>query len=171
MEGFRSFFMYRKDLLRQFALVVVLWVFAGIGVGIVGTLVMGCSCRSVMPQVVKAQNMVVDAQTTLAQTKALFAELAKQNIRLPEDKQAVLDKQIAAAEEGLRAALKVLDGAMDLCNEVDFVEAFKDFNAAWKIIRDILPFAAKVAPRFGITPVDGQPLIPDPVVFKLSTSQ
>ena len=92
-------------------------------------------------------------------------------MHVPGVRQAVLDKQIAAAEDGLRAALKVLDGAMDLCDEVNLIEAFKDFNAAWKIIRDILPFAAQVASRFGITPVDGQPLIPDPIVYKLSLAQ
>ena len=126
-----------------------------------------CLCQKAAPHFAQAQSLISDAQLALNQAKQ-FMDLAK---TIPDKTREDFDIQLEKAYQGLQAASQGLTEATQSCNVLNMPEVFKDFNAAWAIIRNLLPVIAsyagkeKVGARIGSAP--NTLIVKDPICFSL----
>jgi hypothetical protein len=123
-----------------------------------------CVCQKAAPHFAQAQSLISDAELALTQAKQ-FMDLAK---TIPDNTREEFDVQLEKAYKGLQAASQGLTEATQSCNVLSLPTVFQDFNAAWAIIRNLLPIVAlyaskeKVGAKLGIS----IPVAPNTIIIK-----
>lgn len=124
-----------------------------------------CVCQKV-PQFVQAQSLITEADQALQQAKSLM-DIAS---GVPANVREEFDKQYEKAHSGLQNAARGLSEATQSCSINTIPTIFQDFNAAWAIIRNLLPIIASYSKagqtKVGAAPVS-TPLIKDPICFSI----
>jgi hypothetical protein len=124
-----------------------------------------CVCDKV-PHFAKAQSLISDADQALHQAKSLL-DLAP---GVPADIRDKFDTELQKAHSGLQKASQGLTEATQACMVTDLPGIFADFNAAWAIIRNLIPVIASYSKagqeKIGASPL-GTPIVKDPVCFSI----
>lgn len=119
------------------------------------------SCiKDMTPIFVQSQNLIDEASEALAKAEAIIVA-AGDNI--PIDKKIKLQRAIIEAHSALQKANVAIRKAKDEYENPNYPAIFKEFNAAWTIIREILPFILAESNRLGISPT----AVDDPIVYSL----
>lgn len=124
-----------------------------------------CVCNQV-PHFAKAQSLISDADQALHQAKSML-DLAP---GVPADIREKFDAELQKAHAGLQKASQGLNEATQSCMVTDLPQIFADFNAAWAIIRNLIPVIASYSKsgqeKIGASPT-GTPIVKDPVCFSI----
>ena len=131
----------------------------------------GCACRDAVPILVQATNLTTEAGHALGQVEAMLASIDKMDPVL----KIKIQIAIAKAHSALQEASVALRKAREDCVSPDYPDIFREFNAAWSIIRSILPMLlAEVnrtnarADASNISPIGtSAQVVKDPSVFLL----
>lgn len=128
-------------------------------VALPGCPVITSACQKALPVLSLGQTYAQDATNALDQVQALLAGLTQ----LPADKRKVVQDAIDKARLALRTASVVMTSAAEACSAPNVLEAFKEFNVIWSLIKGLIGSNVG-AGMIGVAP--GSPTgIVDPVVY------
>jgi len=115
-----------------------------------------CTCHDAIPLFAESQNLIDEAAQSLAKAESIIDMSG--DVLSTEQKMKV-QSAIVQAHSALQKANVAIRKAKEQCEVPNYPTIFKEFNAAWTIIREILPFVLAKSKEMGFSSVD------DPTVY------
>ena len=128
-------------------------------VALPGCPVITSACQKTLPVLSLGQTYSQDATNALDQVQVLV-----NNTPLSADKKKIVQDAIDKARLALRTASTIMTSAAEACSAPNVLEAFKDFNVIWSMIKGLIGSNVG-AGLIGVAP--GSPTgISDPAVYR-----
>jgi len=121
-------------------------------------LVSSCTCRDAIPLFVQSQNLTDEAAQALAKAESIV-NAAGDNIST--EHKIKIQRAIVEAHTALQKANIAIRKAKEECESPNYPAIFKEFNAAWTIVREILPFILAKTQKMGFA----GSTVDDPTVY------
>ena len=100
----------------------------------------GCTCKNAIPVMVVSQNVIIEAEVAVEQAQNIANVLTN----IDDATKQKLNSAITQALAGLQNAAIGIQQAEQSCSNPNYTELFKEFNAAWDIIRAVIPTVISV---------------------------